>query len=149
MRVHLDVRRTIHIYIYIYIYISNHGHSQTAKFKFANILVSRFSDKIAKFFARQYFGVYGILGPSTPSESVQTIFFDEAMSEKPGLEMRLKFVMQHYPIPCAYSLITQYETHTFSDDSQLPIVRSVCCCWKTKMASKVTQKVGTVAPNTA
>ena len=52
-----DVR---YIYIYIYIYISNHGHSQTAKFKFANILVSRFSDKIAKFFARQYFGVYGI-----------------------------------------------------------------------------------------
>ena len=41
--------------------ISNHGQSQTAKFKFANILVSRFSDKIAKFFCRQYFGVYGIL----------------------------------------------------------------------------------------
>ena len=34
------------------------GHDQTAKFKFANILVSRFSDKIAKIFAHQYFGVY-------------------------------------------------------------------------------------------
>jgi len=33
--------------------------TKTAKFKFANILVLRFSDKIAKFFARQYFGVYG------------------------------------------------------------------------------------------
>ena len=33
-------------------------HDQTAKFKFANILVSRFLDKIAKFFACQYFGVY-------------------------------------------------------------------------------------------
>ena len=37
------------------------GHDQTAKFKFANILLSRFSGKIAKFFARQYFGVYGML----------------------------------------------------------------------------------------
>ena len=36
------------------------GHDQTAKFKFANSLVSRFSDEIAKFFACQYFGVYGI-----------------------------------------------------------------------------------------
>ena len=36
------------------------GHDQTAKFKFANILVSRFSGEIAKFFTRQYFGVYGI-----------------------------------------------------------------------------------------
>ena len=35
------------------------GHDQTTKFKFANILVSRISDKVAKFFARQYFGVYG------------------------------------------------------------------------------------------
>ena len=37
------------------------GHDQTVKFYFANILVSRLSDKIAKFFACQYFYVYGIL----------------------------------------------------------------------------------------
>ena len=41
-----------HVYAHDVITI---GHDQTAKFHFANILVSRLSDKIAKFFARQYF----------------------------------------------------------------------------------------------
>ena len=35
------------------------GHDQIAKFKVANDLVSQFSDKIAKFFPRHYFGIYG------------------------------------------------------------------------------------------
>ena len=39
------------------------GHDQAAKFYFGNILVSRLSDKIAKFFARQYFYVYGLCHP--------------------------------------------------------------------------------------
>ena len=46
---------------YICIYIQP-GHCQTAKFKFANILVSKFSYKI---FAWQYFGVHGIIDVQT------------------------------------------------------------------------------------
>ena len=47
--------------------------------------------------------IHYILGPSTPSESVQTLFFDEAMSEKLGLEMRLSLlcstILFHVHIP--------------------------------------------------
>ena len=36
----------------------------------------------------------------------QTLFFNKAMHAKLGLEVRLKFVMQHHPIPCGFSLTT-------------------------------------------
>ena len=53
---------------------------------------------------------YGFIsGLSFPSESVQTlpgIFFNKAMHAKLGLEARLKFVVQHYLIPCVISLTT-------------------------------------------
>ena len=51
--------------------------------------------------------IHYILGPSTPSESVQTLFFDEAMSEKPGLEMRLSLlcstILFHVHIPSQHN----------------------------------------------
>ena len=51
--------------------------------------------------------IHYILGPSTPSESVQTLFFDEAMSTKPGPEIRLSLlcstILFHVHIPSQHN----------------------------------------------